>query len=150
MSDISHITGVIAFDPGKLTGWAQVIEGSFTSGQDSLWKVINWFDLTLQRGHRPTVFCESFIITTATAKKSRQTDVLDGIGAIKFLTQKYATALIMQSPSKAKSFATDDKLKTMGWYFPTKGGHANDAARHLLVGLVGQKVLDPRQLLPEE
>ena len=150
MSDIRHITGVIAFDPGKLTGWAQIIDGTFTSGQDSLWKVVNWFDLSLQRGSRPTVFCEDFVITVQTAKKSRQTEALDGIGAIKFLTQKYDTVLIMQPPAKAKSFATDDKLETMGWYFPSKGGHSNDAARHLLIGLVGQKVLDLRQLLPEE
>ena len=39
-----------------------------------------------------------------------------------------------QRPAEAKKFATDDKLKALGWY---KGGfgHADDAARHLLVFL---------------
>ena len=30
------------------------------------------------------------------------------------------------------TFATDDKLRRLGWYKPGKG-HANDAARHLLL-----------------
>ena len=36
----------------------------------------------------------------------------------------------------AKSFATDAKLKALDWYERTKDGHANDAARHLVVYLV--------------
>lgn len=147
---MNDITGVIAFDPGKETGWARIQDGKFESGQGRLWPVLFWFDGILEFGRRPTVFCEDFIITPQTAKKSRQTDPLDGIGALKFLARKYDLALIMQTPAKAKAFATDDKLKALGWYRPTKGGHANDAARHLMVGLVGQKLINPRQLLPEE
>jgi hypothetical protein len=141
---------VIAFDPGKETGWARMSEGEFASGQAPLWDVVDWLWSALDGGLRPTIFCEDFIITTATAKKSRQTDPLDGIGAIKWMAHRFDLALYMQSPSQAKTFATDDKLKVIGWYKPTKGGHANDAARHLMVGLVGQKILDPRQLLTEE
>jgi hypothetical protein len=147
---MNDITGVIAFDPGKATGWARIQDGVFASGQGPLWDVMFWFDAILEFGRRPTVFCEDFIITTATAKKSRQTEPLDGIGTIKFLAGKYGLELTMQPPAKAKSFATDDKLKRLDWYTPTKGGHANDAARHLMVGLVGQKLINPRQLLPEE
>lgn len=151
MSDIKDITGVVAFDPGKVTGWAYIYDGLFQAGQDNLWSVINWFEREmLDKGRRPMVFCEDFIITPQTAKKSRQMDPLDGIGAIKYLCQKYNTPLTMQPPAKAKSFATDDKLKVMDWYVPTKGGHRNDAARHLMVGLVDQKILNLRQLLPEE
>lgn len=38
-------------------------------------------------------------------------------------------------PTSIKKFATNDKLKRLGWYTPTKGGHVNDALRHLLHAL---------------
>lgn len=140
----------IAIDPGKVTGWARWVDGEFSSGQAELYDVLDWLHATFDRGLRPKLACEDFIITGATAKKSRQTEPLDGIGAIKWFAHHYAVPLTMQAPSSAKSFATDDKLRNLGWYLATKGGHANDAARHLMLILLDQDKLDPKLLLKGE
>lgn len=140
----------IGIDPGDMTGWARMINGDFASGQLPLNEVLDWVFIGLETGIRPVIFCEDFIITPQTAKKSRQTSALDGIGALKWMGHKFEVDVVMQTPAAAKSFSTDEKLKAIDWYKPTKGGHANDAARHLMLGLVSRKVLDPRQLIPEE
>ncbi len=51
--------------------------------------------------------------------------------------------LTLQTPATGKGFGTDAKLKHLGWYNPTQGGHSNDAARHLLTYLAVRKQ-DPR------
>ena len=138
---------IIAVDPGKMTGLANLALGEFNSGQVPLGEYLINIDRALEQGMRPTLVCEDFIYTTETAKKTRQTWSTEGIGVLRFLAQKYDLSFNLQSPASAKRFATDDKLKAMGWYNPSKGGHANDAARHLLVYCVGNKLIDPRPLL---
>ena len=39
-----------------------------------------------------------------------------------FWCQKHGVPLTQQTPATAKSFATDAKLRRIGWYKPTKGG----------------------------
>lgn len=131
----------IGIDPGKMTGWARWVDGSFTSGQDDLWTIMRWVDEILRTGLRPLLVCEDFIITAATAQKSRQTDPLDGIGAMKWFAHYYEVDLLMQQPRDAKRFSTDDKLIALDWFNPTKGGHANDAARHLMLALTKRKMI---------
>lgn len=147
---------MIGIDPGKTTGWARYVDltpggdhdtSNFDSGQEELLSILNWVYSILLLGARPRLVCEDFIITPETAKKSRQTEPLDGIGALKWMASYFDTDLKMQTPASAKKFATDDKLKHIGWYYPTKGGHANDAARHLLVRRVELKRINPLDLI---
>jgi hypothetical protein len=138
---------IIAVDPGKMTGWAHLRLGMFNSGQMPLSDYLVWFDQVLEEGLQPTVVCEDFIYTTETAKKTRQTWSTEGIGVLRFLTAKYGFGFHVQTPADAKRFSTNAKLKAMEWYRPSKGGHANDAARHLLLYCVKNKLIDPRPLL---
>lgn len=138
---------IVAVDPGKMTGMASLTLGAFTSTQMPLNEFLQRLDAALMTGLQPTLVCEDFIYTTETAKKSRQTWSTEGIGVMRFLAEKYKLSFTLQSPASAKMFATNDKLKAMEWYKPSKGGHANDAARHLLVYCVGNKLIDPRPLL---
>lgn len=147
--DANQLT-IIAVDPGKMTGWASFTLGEFHSGQTESAPYLMWFDETLQRGIRPIIVCEDFIYTAATAKKTRQTWSTESIGVLRFLSAKYGLTFTLQAPVDAKKFATNDKLKSMDWYTPTKGGHANDAARHLLLYCVKNNLIDPRQLLKPE
>ena len=48
----------------------------------------------------------------------------------------FSIRLVMQSPSDAKRFSTNQRLKAADMWMPTKGGHANDAQRHLFMYLV--------------
>lgn len=147
-TDYSKI--VIAIDPGKVTGWARWVDGTFDSGQEDLLDVMDWVNEILLAGVRPLLVCEDFIITASTAQKSRQTDPLDGIGMMKWFAHSYEAELLMQPPVAAKKFSDDQKLKALDWYEPTKGGHANDAARHLLLALTKRKWIDLRPLLTPE
>ncbi len=142
---------IIAIDPGKKTGIAGIkFEDNgewseFASAQGPLLEAVEWIE-----GLAPTLdvlVVEDFIYTTATAQKTRQTWSTEGIGMLRYIAYKYSLDLTVQSPASAKKFSTDDKLRAMVWYFPSKGGHQNDAARHLLLYCTNQKLIDPRKLI---
>ena len=138
---------ILAVDPGKETGWASLTLGIHSSGQMPLHKFLMWLDGALDAGLMPQIVCEDFIYTTETAKKSRQTSSTEGIGVLRFLALKHDLGFALQSPASAKKFATDDKLRKLNWYQPSKGGHANDASRHLLVFAAKHRLIDPAKML---
>mgnify|MGYP000314222708 CR=1 FL=1 len=133
---------VIAFDPGKATGLACYTvfdtDGDFESMQlDGGWA--GQVDRLAENiGDYPWdhVICESFTVNAGTAKKdpSAYPDVFSLIGTIRYLAWANGAEFHFQTPAEAKSFATNDKLRKLGWY---KGapGHADDASRHLLTFL---------------
>jgi hypothetical protein len=133
---------LMAVDPGKMTGWAlwDRERQKFVAGE------LGWFEFLMVFEQRASsdaglfVVSESFIITPATVRKSREHWSLEAIGAMKYILQRQGLPdLVLQSPAQGKSFGTDDKLKALDWWIPGKG-HAMDAARHLLVHLMK----DPR------
>lgn len=140
---------VIAVDPGLTTGWAALYpDGEFRSGETKgpyeFLRTV--YRLLKDQAFDWTLVVERYTITPETIKKSRQTDALEIIGALKFFAKHYNTGWAMQTPAEAKSFATDAKLRRMGWY--QQGlGHANDASRHLLCYAVRNKLIDPTRLL---
>ena len=128
---------VLAVDPGKVTGVAMMRDGGFTSFQlEGWWGTIE----TLREEARScdVVVVESFVVRANTHKLDSGSfaHTTDLIGACRFVAADLDMGFVKQTPGEAKSFASDDKLKALGWHNPTKGGHANDAARHLLTYLV--------------
>ena len=129
---------VIAFDPGRATGVARLYEGEDFSWQmDGGWDgQVNELHDGIAWGVYSHVICESFTVNAGTAKKdpSAYPDVFSLIGTIRYLAWANGAEFHFQTPAEAKSFATNDKLKRLGWY---KGapGHADDASRHLLTFL---------------
>jgi hypothetical protein len=87
------------------------------------------------------VVCEDYIITQRTIKLSRQNMSLESIGVLRWLCSAWMIRFVLQTPSEGKGFGTDEKLKRLGWYRPTPGGHANDATRHLLTFLAKERQL---------
>ena len=79
---------------------------------------------------------ESYTITARTLKLTRQPWSLEQIGALRWLAHQYRVPFILQSPAGAKGFATDEKLKAVGWW--PSSDHARDAARHLMLNLVAE------------
>lgn len=128
---------ILAIDPGKTTGWAILDpEGVFHSDQ-----VAGRFDFyrTLRAlaapGHPLEVVIEAFTITARTSTTDRQYDALYIIGYVEAVCEVNGWDFTTQSPGSAKAFASNDKLAAIGWRNPTPGGHADDAARHLLTYL---------------
>lgn len=138
---------VLAFDPGKMTGWARLHAGeSFQSGEQPLDHVLHFVFETLKQEFKPVLICEDFVVTMETLKKSRQMYSTEGIGALRFLANEYQCEFILQTPAAAKRFSTNEKLKRIGWWNPGKN-HANDAARHLLLYGVSNGLISARQFM---
>jgi hypothetical protein len=129
--DPGGVTGVAFYAPGDGFWSAEVPGGSAAFAP-------SWRDLLRQRTvvH---IIVEKFTITPATATKTRQYDALEIIGWLKLECPHLGIPLTIQTPAAAKAFSTDAKLKALGWYDRTPGGHRNDAARHLCKFLVDQR-----------
>lgn len=127
---------VLAVDPGGVTGLAVYDAGTdtFRSWQaDSYEQVVQDVRDECLSGLTRLVV-ESFVIRSNTHKLDPVAFALttDLIGACRYIAYERGVPFSKQSPAEAKSFSTDDKLRRLGWYSPTPGGHANDATRHLL------------------
>jgi hypothetical protein len=137
----------LAVDPGGTTGLAWIVEGIFDSGQLTGGRkaFVQYFEWAMHMN--PTlVICEDFIISNQTAKKTPQPDPWRILGFLELWCELMHVDFRSYTPSEAKGFSTDAKLKHLGWYKPGKG-HANDAARHLLLAnkdrpWVRQKLLE--------
>jgi len=134
---------ILAVDPGKATGVAVYGSGEFKSQviQGGLIGFVDWFD-DMQFPHcgLSAVVCEKFTIGAMQTRTTSQYDALyiNGylMGAVHLV--RWHCKFIQQPVTSAKTFATNDKLKKLGWYDPRDGGHAVDAARHLLTYLSKQ------------
>lgn len=135
----------IAIDPGKATGIARLWNGEFKSTilpwYEAMWIIerdVHLYDLAVVEDYR---------ISKQTLTKGADAHwPMGGIGCVTYFATKANVECIKQSPSDAKSFSTDAKLKKIDWYKPGEG-HDNDAARHLLLALVNRGEFDLRTLL---
>jgi hypothetical protein len=135
------VTTYLAIDPGKTTGVAHydTRTGEFGSleieGRYALYDYLasDWW------GHPLVLIVEDWTVRGDTHRFSRQDDPHRIIGALDYLAYVHDVPMRLQTPASAKRFATDQRLRTLEW-FTGGAGHADDAARHLLVALVGDDV----------
>lgn len=129
---------IIVLDPGKTTGLVtfDTVTAEFTAHElnfDDTCNVLKTLLDTAIEGADVHVISESFIITQQTAKNTQAPWSLELIGVARYLSRQYTGRdLVLQQPAAAKRFSSDARVKAMGWWTPAKG-HANDAARHLLL-----------------
>lgn len=129
----------IAIDPGLTSGWAlyNTLDGTFASGEiEGRPLLYRFLENVMDDGQPMHLIVERFDIGAGTVEKTRQLDALYIIGALEYLAGKTGAGFTVQSRASAKTFATDDKLKALGWWFRGGEGHANDAGRHLLAWMV--------------
>lgn len=137
---------ILAVDPGGNTGFAE--------WEDGEWRA--WYEpaeeaaATIHRilAEKPDVcVCESFHIGVNTGKMggSGPLVAIELIGVGRYLARVYGVEFVTQSPSEAKTFCTDDKLKALDMW--TKGvDHPRDATRHLVTFLAARRLIDLRAL----
>ena len=154
-------TAVMAVDPGKATGFAMCL----IEPDDTILGVRAWEQYTHEAACRDirdfmpwsrfsdrlypenqevasyVLVMEDFRISMGTAKKTQARWSLELIGVGRWMCSENVCSFYLQQPAEAKTFAPDHRLKRMnelvtGFWCPTKGGHANDALRHLLYWLV--------------
>lgn len=121
---------VVAIDPGKTTGFAVWPDIKADQDPDTL-NFGRRLEAWLSAWNGPTVVVvERFIINVNTVGHSQAPWSLELIGVARYLAFKHHCEFVLQSPSDAKKFMSNERLKKLGWYFPGKV-HANDALRHL-------------------
>lgn len=95
------------------------------------------------------VIIEIFVISQGTIKKSRAgAESIEMIGMTRYLCRINDTPLLESRPADVMRFATDEKLKRIGWYVPGPD-HARDALRHLLTFAAERGLVSVKQLLPQ-
>lgn len=130
---------IIAVDPGAGTGIAY-----YNTDTDEHWageyeyaqvapKVETLIRYGLRRGYTVKVVCEKYVMTPG--RKSPQPEALMHMGAVEWICRSEGVSLTWQFPGPAKSTVPDAILRKLGWHRVTKDGHANDAARHVLLWL---------------
>jgi hypothetical protein len=130
---------IIAVDPGLTVGWAVLhLSGDFwqptgvAAGQSNADDWEDWCVVNLTADCLLVV--EKFTITSRTAKMSQQPRAMEVIGVMRFLARRAEAQFEMQTPSAAKSFASDAQLRKIGLWKPGQD-HARDAIRHLLLAV---------------
>jgi hypothetical protein len=143
---------IVAVDPGKTCGLAFLYPGhpeSFGSREFDRWGAVRVVDGVAEifpMSARPDlVVCESFVPRPGV--RTWQPEALETIGALRYVCDRAGVPFETQSPADAKRFSNNRKLELLGWRKPTPGGHADDAARHLLLAAVRHGVIDPAQFL---
>jgi hypothetical protein len=127
---------VLGIDPGKTTGVAlyDLLTDHLDGAELAEDEVGRWLEFMIA-GVRPVVACEAFVITQHTARNSQAPWSLEIIGVARHLAATHGCRFELQAASAAKAFATDARLKALGWWRPGKG-HMADAQRHTLLFLV--------------
>jgi len=135
-------------DPGFTTGIVHLYSnGTFSADELGFDKISNALLNVGDSYREKAVFvAESFRITVQTPKNTQAPWSLELIGVARAVSRLYTGRdLVLQDPSAAKRFASDVRLKHMGWHTPGKG-HANDAARHLLLFCATRGIITPATL----
>lgn len=134
--DPGYITGVALLRPSGEFGAIEV-DSTFAVADfiTDLWEQERWSK------RKQLVICyEKFAIQPRTLKTARQYDALYFNGWLihffRRLRPEDGIVLVQQTPAQAKSFSTNNKLEAVGWYTASPGGHANDAAKHILLAAV--------------
>jgi len=144
---------VLAVDPGGTTGLALyderpsyhptdpgLLPAEFYSWQEDDYEGVARRILSNAKpGRLDALVCEGFHIRGNTHKLDAGAfnQTTDLIGACRYAAFLADIPFIRQTPAQAKGFATDDKLRKLGWWSTGSAGHDNDAARHLLTHLAG-------------
>jgi len=132
----------LAVDPGATTGVALWLSPGPQPAtyQLAVNDAVDLCENLLNNQPTTLVVCESFI--PRPGAKSWQPDAIETLGVLRHVARWHGHKFELQSPADAKRFSTDTKLRNLGWYRTTTGGHINDALRHLLLALVRHQAID--------
>ena len=133
------MTKFIGIDAGTVSGYAELTynrEVPEVSEFQTTDELVFHMQKEMMKGSPLVIFYEKFVISQRTIKTEVVYDTLLFNGWLHHEGRRMAyVETIGYTPAQSKAFSTDDKLKALGWHNPTPGGHQNDAARVLLLGL---------------
>lgn len=145
----------LAADPGGICGIAYTMYdpfdftrpyGVFHAYEQPAMKAMEKVENLLQTfRNNAIVLAETYTINAYTVKHSRQYDALEAIGVLRFLSIKFGAKFTQQAPAH-RNIVTNDVLKKLEWYNPSKDKHMIDAAKHLVVLCMRERLL-PAEVL---
>lgn len=148
---------VLAVDPGLASGVALINTdagpdhlqmGTWEMTQDETEDAVLKTIQTYRDDFDLRIVIERFTITAETAKKSPSPWSLELIGSIKYICRTNGMPVpTLQTPTDAKNFVPNARLKALGLWHKGGGGHALDALRHAVLYSVKNGYRDPRLIL---
>jgi hypothetical protein len=136
---------ILAFDTGKVTGvgaWKDGVVWSDNMTRDATEDFMYW-----KIREADIVICEKLVISQGTIRKSREIQpAIEMVGLARALARWGGAEFVEQMPAEVMGFATDEKLKRIGWYVAGPD-HQRDARRHLLTLLANRRMVDLGSLL---
>lgn len=147
---------VLGIDPGKLTGICLYCYENSTATR--VWaQEVNEIDVDFLiedtiSAYAPNIVIinEKFFITQRTYKLPDCPWSLEKTGVIKYMCNKYNVKYHWQSPTDAKEFAPDSRLRELDEWYKGGDGHARDAIRHAITFMVKMYRWNPDGLLVED
>lgn len=136
-------------DPGLVSGYAfyDYISRNFGCGEESLTGLGERLR-ALATSLPPwdlAVGCEDYLNAGRGRGTPRYSYAV--MGMVEWLAHDYAFTQLPAVPSGMRKLGSVNKLKKLGWYRMTKGGHSADASRHLLSDMLRNH---RQRALPEE
>jgi hypothetical protein len=129
---------IIAVDPGEMCGLIAIYsDGTLAFSMEAPpYETVSWVDAKPMIAPDCRLVAERYVITQATVKMTRQTAALETIGALRYVASRHRIPFSLQNRGDRHK-VTNDQLRQLGWFMPTKDGHANDAARHAWLAFMG-------------
>ena len=129
---------VIAVDPGKMCGLfccdLQTGEQLFKL-ETAPFETVLWVERTIDRLAMSNAWIVAERYTLESVKMTRQTDALETIGALHYVTRKYSRATFMLQSRADRVKVTAAELFALNWDTSSDEGHIREAARHALVAI---------------
>lgn len=150
-----HIIGV---DPGgkrdvagcgiaELWGTPADDDVDFTSDDVTPFEAFRTIYYQIQNDHHPTlVAAERFTITQQSARRTRQNEAIELIGALRHLCACHEIPFLVQGASDAQRSGNRDVLRALGWWVPGKD-HRNKAASQVVHALMLTRPRDLERLI---
>jgi len=139
---------LVAFDPGEHTGVVVIKDGElvdhFTVGWEEMLREVAFKQpMITMWAEQGTWVVESFILYPWRAAQMGFDTVMPvqviGMLRVAMLQSPLQNQLVIQNAGTVKHFATDGKLKQIGWWNQLRSPHEKDAARHALYYLLSIK-----------
>lgn len=135
---------LVAVDPGLATGLCVINIDDMDNP-----KPIEDFELNLEEyyskleqlalkyGSDMQIVIEAFLITAQTAKLSQAPWSLENIGVARFIGWRFGIPVTLQKPAE-KPFASNEKLRKVGFWVKGSEGHAIDAYKHAMIWIANR------------
>lgn len=135
---------ILAIDPGLATGVMYGTVDNYEHNIISFPEIYSYLDNLISSVKFDVVVVENFLISNQTSKKTQATWSLRIIGAVEYICFREGVEMVLQTPSEAKNFITDKRLREFNMWFKGEG-HDRDAARHFLLWYFKNR---PKEVLP--